>query len=432
MAHSVTGSLRRHMVVAFALLLLLIGGLGGAAALVQVNGAVVAPGTVVVETNVKRVQHQEGGIVREILVREGQSVQAGDLLVRLDETLPRANLSITSTRLEEFQAQEARLKAERDSQSALIVPQALAGREKEPNIATVLDGQRALMAARTTSRKGRKSQLAEQISQFEEKIRGLSAQRDAKAQEISLIAQELQDLASLYEKGLVQRVRITALKRDRARLEGERGGLVSAIAEARQAISERRIQILQIDEQMRAEVVEQLQAVRAEISKLAEQKVAAVEQLRRVDIRAPRSGIIHKLAVHTVGGVVAASEDLMLVVPGEDVLIIEVQIAPNDIDELTPSQEAVIRFTGLDQRSTPELKARIVNISPDLLHNQQTGIPYYQARLALAEEELAKLDGKELIPGMPVEAFVQTGARTILSYLTKPITDHIVHSFRDG
>lgn len=432
MARSVTGSLRWHLGVAFALLVLLVAGLGGAAALVEVHGAVIAPGTVVVETNVKRVQHQEGGIVREILVREGQTVEAGNLLVRLDDTLPRANLSIISTRLDELQAQEARLKAERDSQSKLIIPQALADREKEPDIAAVIDGQRTLMAARATSREGRKSQLVEQISQINEKIQGLVSQRDAKAQEIELVAQELKDLASLYEKGLVQRVRITGLKRDKARLEGEHGILVSSIAEARQAISERRIQILQIDEQMRAEVVEQLQSVRGEISKLAEQKVAADEQLRRVEIRAPRSGIVHKLAVHTVGGVVAPSEDLMLIVPGEDVLIIEAQVSPNDIDELAPAQEAVIRFTGLDQRSTPELKARVVNISPDLLHNQQTGIPYYQARLALAEEEVAKLDGKELIPGMPVEAFVQTGARTILSYLTKPITDHIVHSFRDG
>ncbi len=432
MTQSVTGSLRRHLLVGFGLLLLLIGGLGGAAALVEIHGAVIAPGTVVVETNVKRVQHQEGGIVREILVREGESVQAGDLLVRLDDTLPRANLTIISTRLDELLAQEARLKAERDSQSALIVPEALAGRAEERDVAAVLDGQRTLMGARATSREGRKAQLAEQISQIEQKIKGLVAQRDAKAHEIDLVSQELRDLDSLYEKGLVQRVRITALKRDKARLEGEHGVLVSSIAEARQAISERRIQILQIDEEMRAEVVEQLQSVRAEISKLAEQKVAADEQLRRVDIRAPRSGIVHKLAVHTVGGVVAASEDLMIIVPREDVLIIEAQVSPTDIDELSPSQEAVIRFTGLDQRSTPELKARIVNISPDLLHNQQTGIPYYQARLALAEEEVAKLDGKELIPGMPVEAFVQTGARTILSYLTKPITDHIVHSFRDG
>lgn len=432
MNQNVTLNLRWHLGVAFAAVLVLLGGFGGAAALIEINSAVIAPGTIVVETNIKRVQHQEGGIVKQIHVREGQAVQAGDLLVRLDDTLLAANLAIVSTRLQEFQAQEARLKAERDGQTALIVPETLAERAAEPEIAVVLDGQRTLMAVRHTAREGRKAQLVEQIKQFDEKISGLEAQRDAKAEEIGLIAQELHDLSGLFEKGLVQRARMTALKRDKARLEGERGGFVSEIAQAREAISERRIQILQIDENVRAEVVEQLQAVRAEIAKLTEQKVTAEEQLRRVDIRAPRSGFVHQLAVHTVGGVAAAREDLMLIVPHEDGLIIEAQVAPTDIDELTPDQEAFIRFPGFPQRTTPEIKARILTVSADLMHHPKTGIPYYQARLALTKNEIAKLDGKPLIPGMPVEAFIQTGSRTILSYLTKPITDHITHAFREG
>ena len=431
MEPSAKSSLRRNMALALGAVLLLVAGIGAAAALIEISGAVIASGSVVVESNSKRVQHQEGGIVQAIHVRDGQAVEAGELLVRLDDTLARANLAIIATRLLELQAQEARLKAERDGGETLVVPEPLVPRRTEAEVAAVLEGQRGLLDARRTSREGRKAQLAEQIKQFSEQITGLEAQRDAKDREIRLIGKELEDLSGLLEKGLIQRSRITALRRDKARLQGEWGGFVSDIAQAKQAISERKIQILQIDEDMRAEVVEQLQAVRGEIAKLTEQKVAADEQLRRVEIRAPRAGYIHQLAVHTLGGVVAAGEDLMLVVPQDDLLLIEARVAPTDIDMLAPTQEAVIRLTGFDQRTTPELRARVLTVSADLMQDPDTGLSYYQARLALSDDEIAKLDDKPLIPGMPVEAFVQTGSRSILSYLVKPLSDHIAHAFRE-
>lgn len=432
MDETVTSSLRRHLGLALLTVLLLVFGLGAAAGLIEIDGAVIAPGTIVVETNIKRVQHQEGGTVQEIHVREAQAVEAGDLLVRLDDTLASANLAIVTARLRELQAQEARLKAERDGQHVLIVPEPLAQGRTEPEIAGVLDGQRTLLEARRASRDGRKAQLAEQIKQIEEQIVGLAAQRDAKAEEIRLIAKELGDLSGLRDKGLVLQSRVTALERDKARLSGEWGGFVSEIARARQAVSERRIQILQIDDEMRTEVVGELQAVRAEIAELTEKKVAAEERLRRVEVRAPRSGFVHQLNLHTVGGVIAPGEDLMLIVRREDVLVIEARVAPRDIDQLVPAQDAIVRFPGFDQRTTPELKAQIVTVSADLMHDAETGVSYYQARLALTDDEFARLDGKPMIPGMPVETFLQTGSRTILSYLLKPLTDHIAHALRDG
>ena len=432
MSSSVTTSLRRHLVWAFVVIAALAGGLGTAAALVEISGAVIAPGNIVVETNLKRVQHQEGGIVEAIHVREGQSVEAGDLLVQLDGTIAKANLTVVTTRLRELQAQEARLMAERDGQETLIVPEPLAALNADPAVAAILQGQRSLLDARRTSRAGRKAQLNEQIKQFREQITGLTSQRAAKAEEIELVAKELSDLSSLLEKRLIQQSRITALKRDEARLRGEHGGFTSQIAQVEQAISERKIQILQIDEEMRAEVVEQLPAVRGEIAQLIEQRVAALEELRRLEIRAPSAGYVHQLAVHTVGGVVAAGEDLMQIVPHEDVLVVEARVAPNDIDQLGPAQEAVVRFPGLDQRTTPELAARILTVSADLIEDPTDGTRYYEARLALSEEEIARLGDTRLVPGMPVEAFVQTGERTILSFLLKPLSDHLARAFRES
>lgn len=432
MMDTVSQSLRRHMTFAFLTVLLLVAGVIASATLVEINGAVIAPGSVVVESNVKRVQHLEGGIVQQIHVSEGQEVQAGDLLVRLDDTLTRANLGIVGSRLQELQAQEARLKAERDGRTELMVPAELVALETDAAVATMLEGQRNLLQVRLASRDGRKAQLAEQVKRLKQRISGLRTQRDAKTAEIDLVSKELQDLAGLFAKGLIQQSRVTGLRRDKARLEGERGGFVSEMSQAAQSISEREIQILQIDEEMRAEVVEQLQGLRAEIAKLAEEKLAAEEQLRRVEIRAPRTGFVHQLSVHTVGGVVSPGEDLMLIVPHEDLLVIEAQVAPTDIDQLSIAQTATVRLPGFDQRTTPELTAQILTVSADLMQDPATGLSYYQARLALTEEEIARLDGKTLIAGMPVEAFVHTGSRSILSYLVKPLSDHIVHAFRDG
>ncbi|MEM7213753.1 MAG: HlyD family type I secretion periplasmic adaptor subunit [Pseudomonadota bacterium] len=432
MEETAPSGLRRHLRLAFLTVVILVCGLGGAAALVEINGAVIAPGTIVVETNIKRVQHQEGGIIDQILVAEGQAVGAGDLLVVLDDTLASANLAIITTRLRELQAREARLKVERDGQRTLVLPLQSAQERMDPEIAAILEGQRTLLKARRASREGRKAQLAEQIRQLEEQIAGLAAQRDAKAEEIALIDQELEDLSGLRDKGLVLQSRVTALQRDKARLTGEWGGFISEIARARQAISERNIQVLQIDEEMRAEVVGELQAVRAEVAELTERKVAAEEQLSRIEIRAPRSGFVHQLAVHTVGGVIAPGEDLRLIVPEGDVLVIEVRVAPTDIDQLLPAQDAIIRLPSFDQRTTPELKAQIATVSADLMQDPQTGTAYYQVRLVLTDEEVARLDDRPMIPGMPVEAFVQTGARTILSYLLKPLADHVTYALRDG
>ena len=391
----------------------------------------VANGVVVVESNVKRVQHREGGIVREIRARNGDLVAAGDLLLRLDDTVTRASLAIVSTQLDELRAQAARLVAERDDVADISFPEALMRRADEPAIRAAISGQQALLKARRASLKGRKEQLREQIGQFEKQVEGLAVQQISKEQEIELNARELGDLETLFAKALIPASRIYALRRDRARLAGERGGFIAQIAQTREAISERRIQILQIEEDVRAEVLQQLQDTRSQIAQLTERENAARDELRRVDIRAPRSGYVHQLAVHTVGGVIGPGETAMLIVPREDLLIIEARIEPMDVDRLSRDQPVVVRFPNFNLQTTPELEARVLSVSADLEIDRATSLSYYTARLALSDGEKEKLGGNVIVPGMPVEAFIVAGDRTVLSYLLKPLADQIRHAFRE-
>jgi len=417
-------AIRRHLSIAAVAAMIVVAGIGGWAAIAEISGAVVTPATVVVQSNVKQVQHQEGGIVKEIRVRDDDMVSAGDLLIRLDDTITRANLSAISKQLGELKAQEARLLTERDSQSQIVF-------SKDPIPEDIRRGQQLLLEARQASIAGRKDQLQEQIRQFNKQSEGLTAQLQAKEAEIQLIDEELADLDALLAKQLVSKSRVTALRRERARLQGEYGSFLAEIARVREGISERRIQILQIEESFRADVLENLHETRSRIAQLEEQKIAAQDKLTRIEIRAPQDGYIHELAVHTIGGVVTPGETLLSIVPRADRLVIEAKVRPVDIDELAPGQEATVRFPSFDRRTTPELKARLLTVSADLTIDQRSGTGYYTARLTIDDDELALLEGNALVPGMPVEVFMKTGDRTVLSYLLKPVTDQIAHAMRE-
>ncbi|WP_353619244.1 HlyD family type I secretion periplasmic adaptor subunit [Stappia sp. BW2] len=419
-------TVRSHLLFAFLAIVVLVGGIGIWAGLAEISGAVVSSGTVVVESSVKDVQHREGGIVKEIKVKDGDEVLAGDLLIRLDDTVTRANLAVVTKQLRDLSAQQYRLEAERDDRDEIAWPD---NRKTKPG--DIERGQQMLLDARRKSIAGRKDQLVEQVRQFNKQIEGLQAQVEAKRSEIELINEELSDLSGLLGKNLVSKSRVTALKREHARLQGEFGGLVAEIARTKEAISERHIQILQIEESYRAEVLEQLQEVRSRIAQLEEQKIAAEDELTRVEIRAPRTGYVHQLAVHTIGGVVAPGETVLQLVPREDQLIIEAQVRPVDIDQLSSGQAARVRFPSFDQRTTPELRATLLTVSADLKQDERTGMAFYVARLGILDEELSKLEGKVLLPGMPAEAFLETGDRTVLSYLVKPVADQIAHAMRE-
>ena len=424
-------SIRRHIVLGLAAVMLVAGGIGGWAATTEISGALIAPGSVVVESNAKKVQHPTGGVVGEIAVTNGMNVTAGDILIRLDETMTRANLQIVSKTLDEMTTRRARLRAERDGASEMSWPSAFKNRGQEETIVELMADEQRLFELRKTTRLGQKRQLRERIAQLNEEASGIMAQQAAKSQELILVNNELEGVRELWSKQLIQMNRLTALEREAARLDGERAQLIAAAAQGRGKISEIELQITQIDRELASEVGRELREIDGKAGEYAERKVAAEDQLRRIDIRAPISGTVHELNVHTIGGVISAGEQLMLIVPASERLTVEARVAPQDIDQVRVGQAAALRFSAFSQSTTPEINGAVSRVSADVTTEQRTGIAYYTARIAIGPDELARLGDVRLVPGMPVEAFIKTADRTVGSYLTKPLYDQVARAFRE-
>jgi HlyD family secretion protein len=425
------GSIRRHLIAGLMIVLLLGGGVGGWAATVQISGALIAQGSIVVDQNVQKVQHPTGGIVGELLVRDGDRVKAGSVLVRLDETVMRANLAIVTKGLDQLTARKARLEAERDGAEAIRFPAALLSRMADVDIRDTIDSERKLFDLRRTERTGQKAQLQQRMEQLKEEIAGIEAQQVAKTREIELIDRELGGVRDLYSRNLVQLTRLTQLERETARLNGERAQLVAAAAQAKGKISEISLQIIQIDQNLSSEVAKELRDIDSKIGEFVERKVTAEDQLRRTDIRAPQTGTVFQSTVHTVGGVISAGDPIMLIVPDADKLQVEARVNPQDIDQLLVGQTAVLRFSAFNSRTTPEIDGKVTRVSADTSTDQRTGASYYTIRIGLPPENVARLGDVRLLPGMPVEAFVQTGDRTVISYLMKPLSDQFNRAFRE-
>jgi HlyD family secretion protein len=424
-------SIRRNLLVSGGLALTLVGTGGVWATTTELSGAVIAQGQLIVESNVKKVQHPTGGVVGELRVREGDHVNAGDIVLRLDETQTRANLAIYTKGLDEFNARKAREEAERDGADEIVFPDELTARIAEPSVERLLKGEEKLFRTRRAALEGKKSQLREKIAQAREEIVGYSSQVKGKENESHWIREELVGVRELFAKHLVQFTRLTALERDGARLEGERGYLIAAIAQANGKITETELQILQVDQDMRTEVGKDLADLRGKISEYEERKIAAMDQLKRIDLRAPQNGIVNQLDVHTVGGVVTPGQAVMSIVPDADVLNIEAKVQPQDIDQLRIGQAALLRFSAFNSRTTPELNGTIIFISPDVSTDQKTGAPFYVVRVRVSENEIARLEGLRLMAGMPVEAFFLTTKRTALSYVMRPFSDQLHRAFRE-
>jgi len=424
-------SIRRHVVTGIAAIAVLAGGLGGWAMTTELSGAVIASGALVVDTNLKKVQHPTGGVVGELRVRNGDRVKAGDVVIRLDDTTTRANLAIVIKGLDELAARQARLEAERDDDENIDFAAELLARKSDPDVARIVGSEQILFDLRRKARLGQKAQLREKVAQVQDEILGLSGQADAKKREIELIQRELEGVRDLWSKKLVPISRLTALEREATRLDGERQQYISAVAQAKGKISETKLQIIQIDQDLRSEVAKELREIQAKSAELVERKVAAQDQLTRVDVRAPQDGIVHQLAVHTIGGVVTASEPLMLIVPQADELTVEVRLPPQNIDQLSGGQRAILRFSAFNQGTTPEINGVVTTISADITQDQKTSASYYLVRISMSADEIARLNDSKLVAGMPVEAFIQTGDRTVMSYLVKPLHDQIVKAFRE-
>ena len=410
--------------------LLLVGGVaGGWMTLVPLSGAVVVPGNLVVQSNVKTIQHPTGGVVAQIPVHNGMRVNAGDLLLRLDATQAQASLQVVSKQLDEVRAKIARLVAERDGLPRPAIPPEMSARLDDANVKTLLASEASLFRARVTARESQKELLTSKVSQLGEEIVGLEAQVASKAKQLELITGELTGVQELFDKRLVPLARLTALQRESARIEGERGQLISTIAETKTKVDEAKLQTVRLDQDVRTEVVKDLGEAQGKEAELSERSVAARDVLERIEMRAPTSGVIHQLNAHTIGGVIRAGDAIMEVVPDSDDLQIEAKLQPNDIDQVRKGQQAFVRFSAFNQRVTPQLIGQVSYVSPDTTRDQQTNTSYFTVRIMLPEEERRRLAGLQLSSGMPAEVFMQTGSRTMLSYLFKPILDQFQRAF---
>ncbi len=419
--------------IGLALLVFLVGGGGLWSVAAPIEGAIVAAGQIVVESNRKAVQHLEGGMIGEILVREGDEVETGAILARLEDTTQRASLALIDGQLSEFYARRARLEAERDGADALYTPRGLADVRALDDFTAKVEGQKRLFEARQVTQATQIELLEERIVQQNERISGLNAQIKSLRQQVTLIEEELTGVRELFSQGYAPKTRLRELERESEALNGERGALQASTAESASIIAEAKLEIGRLQEQTRMEVISELRDVEVSIAEMEERRIAAADALHRTEIIAPQGGRVIGLSVHTVGGVIAPGAPLMEIVPEGDRLRISARIAPQDVDRLQIGQETLVRFTALGARSTPETKGVVTSVSADSLVDEASGLSYYLVFVEIPEGEelLTILGGQRIVPGMPVEAFIKTGKRSTLSYFLKPLTDSFARSLRE-
>lgn len=408
-----------------------IGGAGVWSALAQIEGAAIAPGVLVVDSSRKTVQHLEGGTVAELLVREGDTVVADQVLIRLDRTVPEATMQLVRGQHQASQAVAARLAAERDDLRDISFPPALLDAGDEPNVRDLMHAERRVFSARREQIAGQIRILRQRNLQIDEQIRGTRAEIRAQDQQLRLITEETDAVAKLVETGYSPRPRLLQLQRQIAEVEGAKARNVGKLAELGQQIGEGEMRIIDLRAQFLSEAVQKLRDEQTRIFELAERIRAAEDTLRRTEIRAPAPGRVVGLKVFTVGGVITPRDPLMDIVPGEDVLVVDAQLAVIDIDVVRVGLPVQLRFSSLNQRTTPTIEGKVTKISADRLVDQRSGQPFYTVRIAVGSTERLPKE-VELQPGMPVEAMILTGARTMLEYFAKPLLDSMQRAFRES
>ena len=424
-------SAKSAMIAGAAIMAAFFVGLGGWAAFAPLNSAAVAPAVVKVEGNRKSVQHLEGGIVKELRVREGDKVAAEQTLILLDDTQARAAVDVFSKQYDELTAQEARLIAERDGAAAVQFPQALIARRAEPDVAAIIAGQTNLFKSRRTTLTGTVDVLRKKISQTQEQIVGLEGQAAAYKRQLQSTHNENNGLRDLFKKGYVPRQRMLELERSEAALEGQIAEVSANILRARQSIEEVNVQIVQAQSDRLAQVANDLRDVQVKLLEIGPKVSSAKETLRRTEIRSPYPGVVVGLTAFSVGGVISPGEKIMDVVPEKGGLIVEATVAPEDVKDLHVGMSAEVHLTAYKQRTVPIIHGKVLQVSADRLTDTKTGTGYYLAQVKVDEQELAELKDVRLAPGMPALVMIPTGERSALDYLLRPLTDSLNKSFRE-
>lgn len=420
------------MLAGYVSIVLMIGGFGAWALLASINGAVIAGATIIAESYSKRVQHQTGGIVSKIFVKDGDRVTEGQALIDLDPTDAKAELAIVHNSLDELLVKKARLEAQRDGSKELKLQEAILAKKDDVRIAEIMSGQLKLLQSTADSVQGKLDQLKQQVAQMNEQIGGIDSQMQAKKEQSVLIKEELKGLKKLEAKGLVPKARVLTMEREQSRLDGENGELRASRASAQSRIGEVQLRALQLQEDLRTEALTELRDTDAKIGEMAQREISLSSRVLRTTINAPITGTIYQMAVHTEGGVITGGETLMLIVPEGDDLVLQAQVSPNDIDEVTIGQQARVRFPSFNSRTTPEIFGEVQQISADISRTDANSPPFYAVRLILTARELAKLGDNKLKPGMNAEAYIQTTARSPMSYLLKPLIDQFARALRES
>ena len=424
---------RGHLIIGFIALLILVGGFGAWSMLANISGAVIAMGQVEVDQNRQVIQHLDGGIVAEVLVDEGKPVDAGQVLLRLDSKDLSGELAIVEGQLYELMARSGRLQAERDGADAITFESELLNvAAQSSDMAELVQGQTSLFEARRQSVDKEIEQLNRRAAQTESQIAGVDAQKEALEIQLALIAEELASQQDLLDRGLAQASRVLSLQREEARLRGSIGELAANRAEAEGRVTEIEIEILKLETRRREDAITRLRDLQYNLLELKERRRLLLERLSRLDIRAPLAGIVYDLQVTTERAVIQAAQPVLYLIPQDRPLVITARVEPIHVDQVYVGQDTTLRFSTFDQRTTPELFGRIVQISPDAFTDERTQSSYYRAEVELLEGEFDKLAGQEILPGMPVETYIRTEERTPMAYLVKPLTDYFNRAFREG
>lgn len=407
------------------------GGFGGWAALAPLASAAIAPGTVTVDGNRKTVQHLDGGIIAEILVREGDRVTAGQPVMRLDDLETRSTIALLDGQVWALAAQEARLAAERDGRADVTFPDELTALTGERAVAEILAGQQRIFASRRTSLDSRAEVIRQRIAQQQAQIAALDAQRAAGRGQLALIAEEVVGVEAMVRQGLERKPRLLALQRQQVELEGQQGDLANRMAQAREAIAQAELEILSLRDDRQSEIATELRDVQVRLAEAREKRAAAAVRQGRRDVVAPVAGVVMKLRHFAPGAVVPPGGDILDLVPQDDPLVIDAHVSPTDIDVVRAGLPAKVVLSAFKSRTTPQLAGRVTRVSADALTDERTGTAYYRAQVEVDAGELAALDGVHLQPGMPAETLILTGERTLLRYLLQPIEDSFRRAFRE-